>query len=71
LVVAGDVDLDLLKLTDVWRRGSSRAARSGTLLVDLLPQPAAAKGVSRTLVIGAWYVERITAGARLGLEVAR
>jgi hypothetical protein len=45
--------------------------RSSTLLVDLLLQPAAAEGVPRALVLGAWYVERNAAGARLGLEVAR
>jgi hypothetical protein len=71
LVVGGDMDPDLLKLTDIWRCGSSRAARSSTFLVDLLPQRAAAEGMSRALVIGAWYVERIALGARLSLEVAR
>jgi hypothetical protein len=71
LVIGGDVDPDLVKLTDVWKCGSSRAARGSTLLVDLLPQSAAQEGVSRTLVIGAWYVERIATGVRLSLEVAR
>jgi hypothetical protein len=41
------------------------------LLVDLLLQSAVAKGVSRTLVIGARYVERIAANAKLGHESAR
>jgi hypothetical protein len=41
------------------------------LLDDLLQQPAAVEGVSRTLVIGARHVKRIAAGAKLGVEVAR
>jgi hypothetical protein len=40
------------------------------LLVNLLPQPAAAEGVSCTLVIGARYVQRITVYVELGLKVA-
>jgi hypothetical protein len=71
LVVGGDVDSDLLELAAIWRCGSPRGARSGTLLVDLLPQSAIAEGVSRTLVIGARYVKRIAADAKLGLESAR
>jgi hypothetical protein len=69
LVIGGDADPDLLKLANIWRRGSSRAARSTMLLVDLLLQPVAAEGVSHTLVIGARYVERNAVGTRLGLEV--
>jgi hypothetical protein len=42
-----------------------------TLLVNLLPQPAAAEGVSCALVVGARYAEWITVSAELGLEVAR
>jgi 6-phosphogluconate dehydrogenase (decarboxylating) len=71
LVVGGDTDPDLLKIADVWRRGSSCTAWSTTLLIDLLPQSAATEGVSCALVVGARYVEWITAGARLDLEVAR
>jgi hypothetical protein len=71
LVIGGDANPDLLKLTNVWKRGSSHAVRSSTLVVDLLPQPATAKGVSRVLVIGAQYVERIAASVRLDLEVVR
>jgi hypothetical protein len=71
LIVWGDVDPDLLELVTIWRRGSTRGTRSSTLLVDLLPLLAAAEGVSCALVIGAQYVERIAAGAKLGLEVAR
>jgi hypothetical protein len=41
------------------------------LLVDLLPQSAAAEGVSRALVIGAQHVERIAIGVKLGLEAGR
>jgi hypothetical protein len=36
LVVGRDTDPDRLELADVWRRGSSHAAWSTTLLVDLL-----------------------------------
>jgi hypothetical protein len=65
------VDSDLFELATTWRRGSPRGTRSSTLLVDLLPQPVAAEGVLRVLVIGARYVEWIAAGKKLGLEVAR
>jgi hypothetical protein len=41
------------------------------LRVDLLLQPAAAEGVLRAIVIGARYIDWITAGAKLSLEVAR
>jgi hypothetical protein len=71
LVVGADVDPDLLELVTVRRHGSSRGTGSSTLLVDLLPQPAAAEGVSCTLVIGARFVERIVTYAELELEVAR
>jgi hypothetical protein len=64
------VDPDLLELATIWRCGSSRGAGSSTPLVDLLPQPAAAEGMSCTLVVGAQYVERIMASEELGLEVA-
>jgi hypothetical protein len=43
----------------------------GTLLIDLLSQPASAEGISCALVVGARYVEWIGACAKLGLEVAR
>jgi hypothetical protein len=36
LVVGRDANLDLLELTDVFGRGSSRTAWSTTILVDLL-----------------------------------
>jgi hypothetical protein len=65
------VDPDLLELAAVWRHGSPRGTRSDTLRVDLLPQPASVEGVSCTLVVGARYVERVTANVELGLEVAR
>jgi hypothetical protein len=65
------VDPDLMELTTVWRRGSSRGTGSSTLLVDLLPQLAAGEGVSCALVVGARYVEWITVSAELGLDVAR
>jgi hypothetical protein len=71
LVVRGDADPDLLKLVDVWRRGSLRVTRTSTLLVDLLPHSVAAEGVPRALVIGARYVEMIAAGTRLGLKVVK
>jgi hypothetical protein len=71
LVVGGDLDPNLLELTVICRRGSSHGTGGSTLLVDLLLQPAAAVGVSCNLVIGARYVEQITASAELGLEVAR
>jgi hypothetical protein len=64
LVVGGDMDPDLLELATIWRRGSPRGTRSSTLLVDLLPQPATAEGVSRAVVIGALYVERIAAARK-------
>jgi hypothetical protein len=57
LVIGGDMDLDLLELATIWRRGSPRGTRSGTLLVDLLPQSASAEAVSCALVVGARYVE--------------
>jgi hypothetical protein len=71
LVIGGDVDLDLLELTNDLRCGSSRASGSNTLPVDLLPQSATAEGVSRALVIDARYVKRIAEDAELGLEVVR
>jgi hypothetical protein len=67
----GDMDLDLLELAAVRRCGGSRGVGSSTLLVDLLPQPAAAEGMSCALVIGARYIEWIAACTELGLEVAR
>jgi hypothetical protein len=70
LVVGGDVDPDLLELATIWRRGSSRGTRSSIPLIDLLPQPTAAEGMSYAFVIGARYVERIAASVGLGLEVA-
>jgi hypothetical protein len=47
-VVGGDVDLNLLKLAAIWRRGSSCGTRE-PLLVDLLPQVAGAEGMSCAL----------------------
>jgi hypothetical protein len=70
LVIGGDVDSNFQKLTTARRRGSSRGTGSSTLLVNLLPQPAAAEGVSCTLVIGARYVQWITVYVELGLKVA-
>jgi hypothetical protein len=71
LVIGEDMDSDLLELVAARRRGISHGMRGSTLLVDLLPQPAAAEGVSCALVVGARYAEWITVSAELGLEVAR
>jgi hypothetical protein len=64
------MELDLLKLATVRGQGSSCGA--GVLLpVDPFPQTTSTKGVPRTLVVAARYVERIVAGARFMLQVAR
>jgi hypothetical protein len=67
LVIGGDVDPNLMELAAVRRRGTGRS----TLMVDLVPQPAAAEGMSCALVVGARYVERIVACTELRLGVAR
>jgi hypothetical protein len=70
LVVGGNADLGLLKLTAVRRRGSLRSACKVALLIDLPPQSTTMERVSCTLVVDAQYVERATACARFDLEVA-
>jgi hypothetical protein len=45
-------------------------ARDVALLIDLLPQPAAAECVPCTLVVDERYVEMVTMCARFELEVA-
>jgi hypothetical protein len=47
-----------------------RSAHGIVLLIDLLPQPAATERVPCTLVVDAWYIERVTMCARFHLEVA-
>jgi hypothetical protein len=71
LVVRGDADSGLLKLTTIRRRGSLRSARDVTLLIDLLPQLTATERVPCTLVVNARYVERVATCTRFDHEVAR
>jgi hypothetical protein len=65
------VDLGLLKLTTVRRRGSLRIARDVALLIDLLPQSTATERVPCSLVVNTRYVEGVVTCARFDLEVAR
>jgi hypothetical protein len=51
LIIGGGVDLDLLELAAIRRRGSPHGTRSGMLEVDLLLQSATAEGVSLLMVL--------------------
>jgi hypothetical protein len=66
----GDMDLDLLEFTTIRRRWSSCGTRE-LLFADLLPQVAAAEGMSCSLMVGARYIEWVVACAKFRPDVTR
>jgi hypothetical protein len=65
-VIRGDMDTDLLELAVVWGQGGSCSLRE-LLLVYPFTQTTSTEGMPQTLLVGARYVEWITAGVRFRL----